>query len=163
MKGATVLAKPVEVFKSDEQFQKLAKEWQHRLFLDHWFISFFLSEEPLEGLEEDNLAWGYVLHSFENSAANIFIFNGKELEEDGKYAKNIAELTLIHELLHLKQEYIVDEDICEGITPFDKALTEQQLEAMAKSLLMAKYGLDYDYFVGTVLLSPKECKVVGKK
>ena len=39
--------KPIREFKSDEEFQKIAKDLQHKLFLDDWFIIFGLTDEPI--------------------------------------------------------------------------------------------------------------------
>ena len=134
--------KPIEIFKSVEQFEAYAKDWQHRLFLDNWFINFNLTEDIIyqDGME----LWGVSAYSFENSSADITVFNGKLASNCD--AKNIAELTLVHELLHLKIEYITDEDIMGQLPPFEVSLTHKALETMAKSLIMAKYNVPYEYF-----------------
>lgn len=140
------MAKPIETFKSNEQFQKCCKEWQHKLFLDDWFIKFELTEEELH-MEEDTLD-GMCEFNFNNKEAKIVIFNGKYVSDD-TIMRQIGELTVIHELLHIKAEYLSDMDIVgkENET-FHKYIYHQSIETMAKSLLMVKYNLDYDYFMG---------------
>ena len=134
--------KPIEIFKSVEQFEAYAREWQYKLFLDNWFINFSLTNESIyqDGME----LWGVSAYNFENSSADVTVFNGKLASNCD--ARNIAELTLVHELLHLKMEYITDEDIIGQLPPFEVSLKHKALEVMAKSLIMAKYDVPYEYF-----------------
>jgi len=154
------MAKPINVFKSDEEFQKCAKDWQHKLFLDNWFIEFELTTDKL--YQETNLLWGYNSYSFENCSAAITVFNGEKLElDDGfgdSFSKNIAELTLVHELLHIKFEYVNDPDVIGDIAPIHQSLLHQATEAMAKSLIMTKYNLDYDYFKNNTIVRSKSSR-----
>lgn len=157
-----VLAKkPIEVFKSDKQFQEVAKNYQHKLFLDDWFIIFGLTKEPITA-DDGQILWGYCNFSYENASASIMVFNG-DLAEQGIDAdsKNIAELTLLHELLHLKMEYMTDKDIVGDLPLVAQSLKHRGLESLAKSILMFKYGIDYDYFMGnTIMLTVKDAKNV---
>lgn len=140
------MAKPIEYFKSEEQFKKCCKDWQHKLFLDDWFIKFELTEEEMQ--LDDNILDGMCEFNFNNKEAKIKIFNGK-YESDDVIMKQVGELTLIHELLHIKLEYLSDVDIIgKESETFHKYIFHQSIETMAKSLLMAKYNLDYDYFMG---------------
>ena len=82
------MAKPINVFKSDEEFQKCAKDWQHKLFLDNWFIEFELTTDKL--YQETNLLWGYNSYSFENCSAAITVFNGEKLELDDGFGDSIT-------------------------------------------------------------------------
>ena len=138
--------KPIETFKSDEQFQSCCRDWQHKLFLDDWFIKFELTEDEIS-YEEELLLDGICEFNFNNKEAKIKVFNGKYKDVDN-VVKQICELTIIHELLHIKLEYIRDIDILgsENDT-LGKYIKHQATESMAKSLLMAKYNLDYDYFM----------------
>ena len=135
--------KPIEVFKSEEQFQEYAKEWQNILFLNDWFITFKLVDKTIFADDGSEL-WGYSSYAFSNSSAQITVYNGKT-SSDGD-SKNIAELTLVHELLHLKLEYMTDNDIIGEITQLEASLRHKVLEMMAKSLIMVKYGVSKDYF-----------------
>lgn len=61
--------------------------------------------------------------------------NQREMEKD-----------LVHELLHCKYDWMG----CQGRTyegVYLDATEHQKLEEMAKSLIMAKYGVDYNYFM----------------
>jgi hypothetical protein len=158
------LAKPINVFKNNEQFLAYAKDWQHKLFLDNWNIEFRLTEDPIKLVDNDcdteNLLWGFVDYSFENSSALITVFNSKVIESEGDFSNNMAELTLVHELLHLKVEYIIDDDIIGKLPKIHQSLLHQEVEAMAKSLIMAKYGLDYAYFNDNVVVSSTSNRMV---
>lgn len=138
--------KPIEYFKSDDEFQKCCKWWQHRLFLDNWFISFEMVDGYLtmEDDESERIMSGMCEFDFNNREANITVVNTKQSIDDS-IIKEIAELTIVHELLHIKQEYIINIEP-ENETSFHKYVAHQELEAMAKTLLMVKYNLDYDYF-----------------
>lgn len=146
--------KPIEIFSSKEQFEKCCKWWQHALFLDNWFISYELTEDVIQ--EDGQLMWGYCTYSFGNSSACICVYNGRTSEYGDK---NIAELTLAHELLHLKLEYMTDEEVVGELPMAMKSLIHQQTEAMAKSLIIAKYGVEYDYFMNNTVFKTKAEKV----
>lgn len=159
------MAKPINVFKNEEQFLACAKDWQHKLFLDNWNIEFKLTNDCLKTIDNEsgieNVLWGFNAFTFENSSAVITIYNGKVLDTDNSVSKNMAELTLVHELLHIKFEYITEEDVVGNMPTIQQALLHQGVETMAKSLIMAKYNLDYDYFKDNVVVSSDSmCKVV---
>lgn len=137
--------KPIEIFKEDEQFQKCCKEWQHRLFLDDWFIKFTMVDDIISF--GDGEADGVCEYNFNNKEAVIKIYNGKDIEEHS-ICKTCAEQVIIHELLHLKQEYITERETFEiDNNNFHEYIAHQSTEMMAKTLLMVKYNLDYDYFL----------------
>jgi len=138
--------KPIEYFQNDKEFQKCAKEWQHKLFLDDWFIKFELIEQEIYADDKESKLFGYCQKVWENHEAIIRISHIKD--NKGTVTKGIEELTLIHELLHCKLFPLeVDEEHSsyEGLT---LALQNHvHIEQLAKSLLMAKYNLDYNYFM----------------
>ena len=139
---------PIEVFESKEQFKACCKEWQERLFLNNWFIKFNLTTEEIKD-EHGNILWGVCTHMTEGSAAVITIYNDKgfpsDAEEEDMWLKPCAELTLIHELLHLQFEY--DDATADTDNETLRAhLVHSSLERMAKTLLMTKYDLDKDWF-----------------
>ena len=142
--------KPVEIFKSDQEFQIMAKDYQHKLFLDNWFIIFKLVDSPI--YQDDLQLWGCCSYSFENSSAVITVYNGKDSIDAEYQSKNIAELTLLHELLHLKLEYMTDAENVGNMSPLAISLTHQGLETMAKTIIMFKYNVPYDYFAGTAAI-----------
>lgn len=158
------MAKPISVFKDEEQFLAYAKDWQHKLFLDNWNIEFRLTNDCLKVVDNEsgieNILWGFNAYTFENSNAIITVFNGKTIESDDDISKNMAELTLVHELLHIKFEYISDEDVIGDLPKVHQSLLHQGVESMAKSLIMAKYNLDYDYFKDNIVVADNKCRVV---
>lgn len=143
-------------FKSNEEFQEIAKYLQHMLFLDDWFIKFQLVADTIhyereEGNEHD--AVGLTTYDYGNREATIYVQNGdtdSEKDEDDNVLKNIALLNLIHELLHLKEEYIVLSDcypnMVDNLSDTDKVHKHMHLEQMAKSIFMAITGADKDFF-----------------
>lgn len=141
--------KPIEIFKSYDEFITLAKDWQAKLFLDDWFITFKLTDSPI--YMDENELWGVSAYSYDNSVADITVYNGKELQNSP--SRNIAELTLVHELLHLKMEYFSDPDIVGEMPKIQESMGHRALEMMAKSLIMAKYNVPKEYFIGNVVLS----------
>lgn len=143
-------------FKSNEEFQEIAKYLQHMLFLDDWFIKFQLVADTIhyereEGNEHD--AVGLTTYDYGNREATIYVQNGdtdSEKDEDDNVLKNIALLNLIHELLHLKEEYIVLSDcypnMVDNLSDTDKVHKHMHLEQMAKSIFMAITGADRSFF-----------------
>ena len=108
--------KPIREFKSDEEFQKIAKDLQHKLFLDDWFIIFGLTNEPIRTSE--GYSSGLTTFDYGNREATILILNKDNWDYSAEIAeykpaviRNCALLNLLHELLHLKREYIVPSDI----------------------------------------------------
>lgn len=135
--------KPIEIFKSDKQLEECCKYWKRKLFLNDWFIHIFLTENIMVTEEEGHTLWGVCENDFNNKEATITIYNGKDTEVGTM--RNIAELTLVHELLHLKNEYNTELDADEK--SFHNYIAHQSLEMMAKTLIMVRYNLDYSYFV----------------
>lgn len=150
--------KPTTKFKDNNEFQTVAKYLQHLLFLDDWFIKFQLVTDTIhyereEGNEHD--AVGLTTYDYGNREATIYVQNGdnsseKSDENDDIVLKNIALLNLIHELLHLKEEYIVLSDcypnMVDNLSDTDKVHKHMHLEQMAKSIFMAITGADRSFF-----------------
>lgn len=150
-----MIKKPIKRFKTDEEFKKCAKEWQKKLFLTDWFIKFSLADggvKTKQGDEltvDDDMILGLTKFSYVNKTAEIQIDN----------TKDYAEVSLVHELLHLKEEYIDTAYIEDGSASLDIESTNgvyirnifkrhQCMEQMAKSLIMTKYpSIDYDFFI----------------
>lgn len=130
---------PIKDFKTKENLLECAKEWQHRLFLDHWYIEYgFVNGEDIPGLGGESTA------HWESCAGSISI--RKADQTPGTITKHSQELTLVHELLHFK--YMSFEEgngkSIEGV--FWDTIQHQVLEQMAKALIMAKYDLDPSWF-----------------
>ena len=131
---------PVKHFKNDKQLKEYLDYWINKLFLTDWTIKARLEPFYSPNLECSNLGVTRVDHI--NRAAFIFIATGTE-EMSGEDSQTICEEeTLIHELLHCKEEYFqsLKED------NFTDIKNHSNLEQMAKSLLMTKYNLSFDYF-----------------
>lgn len=91
-------------------------------------------------------AAGYNTFIFESSQANIQLLSDETYKENNTLFKHCMEKDLVHELLHCKYDWMG----CQGGTyegVYLDATEHQKLEEMAKSLIMAKYGVGYDYFM----------------
>lgn len=135
---------PIKKFTSKKQFLECAKWWQNKLLLNNWIIEFELVEKNIEK-DGGEPVDGYCQFAVENSEAKIVISN---VETVGSIAKFSAELTVIHELLHLKREYLPENYITTKEETLDDVYLHQCQELMAKSLLMTKYNIDYKWFLG---------------
>lgn len=146
--------RPIIKFKNNEEFQKIAHYLQHILFLDDWFIKFELVDSPIDTSEElgiDTEAMGLCTYDYGNHEAVIKVQNCANAEDEILVSSNIALLDLIHEKLHLKEEYISLSDCYKDIddkdTDIDKVHKHMYLEKMAKSIFMALTGVDKDFFM----------------
>lgn len=130
---------PIYDFKTKEALIECAKEWQHRLFLDHWYIEYGLvNGEDIPGMAGLNEA------VWDNCAGSVSIRKMDQMPST--ILNKHQEITLVHELLHFK--YLPFEEVggstIEG--GFYTTMQHQILEQMAKSLIMAKYDLDPSWF-----------------
>ena len=116
-----------------------------KLFLTDWVIEAKLAKKITEPKTGDELN-GRIEFSFDNNAAFIWVLE-KETYEDGYegMSKFCAELALVHELLHLKMNWLHPPESMEGL--YMDSMEHQNLEKMAKSLMMVKYGLDFKWFM----------------
>lgn len=132
---------PIEEFETEEQLQECLEWWQEKLFLTDWIIKAKIVS-PDEFTEPD-LA-GENLFEIANKASTIMIISKKYYND--KVIKYCAEHILVHELLHCKYNWLMDNGSYEG--KYLDVMEHTLLEQMAKSLIMAKYNLTLDYFVG---------------
>lgn len=146
--------RPIIKFKNNEEFQEVAHYIQHMLFLDDWFIKFELVDAPIDTSKElgiDTEAMGLCTYDYGNHEAVIKVQNCANAEDDILVSSNIALLDLIHEELHLKEEYISLSDCYKDIddkdTDIDKVHKHMYLEKMAKSIFMALTGVTKDFFM----------------
>lgn len=134
---------PIIEFKDEAQAYECLKEWQSRLFLDDWIIMTTLVG-PGEARADGERMQGTNEYQVPNKCALIKI---EKLTDDTRkrIVKCSHEVTLVHELLHCK---FVFTDGVSNTTEgeFMGALEHQLIEDMAKSLIMAKYGLDFSWF-----------------
>lgn len=135
------MIEPIIEFKDESQAYECLKEWQTRLFLDDWIIKIHLvplNEISLSGCVAENKYESALKCSY----INIGLFTN---DNKNDMIKPCHECILVHELLHLKL-LLTDgaSDTIDGqfIGSYEHALIEQ----MAKSLIMAKYNLTFDWF-----------------
>ena len=132
---------PIIEFQSQEQLDACLSEWQERLFLSDWIIRAKVvkrHEMTLSGCHGENEY---------QSAIKCCMIRIMELDEDVKdrISKVSDELTLVHEPLHCK---FVMTDGAESTVEgnFMGAYEHSLLEQMAKSLIMAKYNIQFSWF-----------------
>lgn len=136
--SATEKPQPIMYFNTDEELQACLQEWQERLFLQHWNIQGSLvSGEAIPEMAGDSTV------QWVNSCGTIRIREEKDMPVN-TIEKDPHEKILVHELLHFKYMGFEGVDTIEG-TYFDEK-QHQLLEQMAKSLIMAKYNIRYDWF-----------------
>lgn len=135
--------KPIEEFKTKEQLDECLMWWQDKLFLRHWIITAAVvnSVKDNDGEEHDDFA-GYNNFVFESMQSYIQIVSKESYK--GYVEKYCAEKTLVHELLHCKYNWLSKDQSYEGA--YVEAIEHGLLEQMAKTLIMAKYNLDMNYF-----------------
>lgn len=135
---------PIITFKSNEQFQEIAKEWQSKLFLGDWLMKFKLIDNNVLGeTKSGGEELGLCYYDSLNKNAVITVANGEG---------TIAEFTLVHELLHCLLEYantdrLGDDEELDSVEMFYAQSIHARLNQMAKSLLMTKYpNITKDFF-----------------
>lgn len=137
---------PVDVIESPEQLEKLLREWQHILFLDGWSIIACITDTIIDvNGDEVGDASGLNTLTFESSQASIQLLSERSFQENQYCFKHCMEKDLVHELLHCKYVWMENKSTYEGT--YLEAKEHQILEEMAKSLIMTKYGVDYNYFL----------------
>lgn len=136
------MKEPIRVFKNKEQLDKSLKEWQDRLFLNDWTI-----KAVIEKFSEDEEYFGgeCIRLPVEKFALIRINKNDCFVELNGiKIAKRPQEMVLVHELLHCKYTFIEKDSSYESKTTY--YIEHYLIEEMAKSLIMAKYNLSFDWF-----------------
>ena len=88
-----------------------------------------------------------ITHSYLNPVRQTSSYSAMNLTKRTIRCSNIAwKRNLVHELLHCKYDWMGNQGgTYEGV--YLDATEHQKLEEMAKSLIMAKYGVGYDYFM----------------
>lgn len=129
-----------EVFNTKEELNECMKWWQEKLFLTDWIIKARICE-PCDFKDEGNM--GENSFDMVNKCCIIRILDKKYYGND-RIMRYCAEKVLVHELLHLKYNWIANEGSYEG--KYVDVMEHGLLEQMAKSLIMAKYNLTLDYF-----------------
>ena len=132
---------PIIEFKTIKEATDCLKEWQTRLFLDDWIIKIKLCR-PDEFIGEDRC--GENEYQVTNKSSVIRILKQKFYGD--RIVKFCHEETLIHELLHLKYGMVCPVDPVSYAEAHLRAHEHMLVEQMAKSLIMAKYNLPFEWF-----------------
>lgn len=133
---------PIMEFETEEQLQACIEEWKKVLFLQHWVIKGKLVDELYDsnGVE---LA-GHNNFVIEGNCCLIQIVRANE-DNKSRIVKYCAEETLVHELLHCKYNWTQkSSDSIEYA--YYEIMEHSLIEQMAKSLIMAKYNLPFEWF-----------------
>ena len=128
---------PIKEFKTLEAALMSLSEWQHRLYLDDWIVKLLI----VDGTEIQGLS-GRTEIEHTNRCAVIKLAKITE-DNQTRIAKVYQEHILVHELLHLKYNFI--EGGAYEMRMLD-IIEHAMLEQMARSLIMAKYSLDPEWF-----------------
>ena len=120
---------------------------KERLFLHDWAISAHLQDEVFEDDERTVKVAG--LNKFQVQHMSSVIFISRNPVEDGVDPEDAIvtvchEKTLVHELLHLRMNWLSAPYNHEG--SYYDALEHQKIEQFARSLILAKYQLPVDWF-----------------
>lgn len=124
---------PIIKFKTKKQFDKCVEWWMDKLNLNDWYVVAVMVDRQLNCEEPDTRRLGQTIFNFVSKQAKVYIDNTGDV---------CAELTIVHELLHLLVPFMQIND--EGCTDssdsaFKSQMLHQSLEEMAKTLLLVKY------------------------
>ena len=126
-------------FKDQKEAENILEWWKKKLFLTDWIIKINLvcaSDMP------DDAGVNHLNFMMKSSSIDI-AQPDKGIRE--RIVKFCAEETLAHELLHCKDDILIPDKGNYASVYLDER-QHQLLEEMAKSLIMAKYDLPYDWF-----------------
>lgn len=132
---------PIEEFTNQIMLDACLSSWQKKLFLNDWIIKASVVK-PDEFLEEN--VCGENEFSIVNKSCYIRLMSKEDY--GNRIEKYCAEKILVHELLHCKYNWLAPPNTMEG-KYFDE-MEHALIEQMAKSLIMTKYDIGYDYFMG---------------
>ena len=134
---------PIMEFESQEQLQACVEEWKKVLFLQDWTIKGALVDPPFLDDEGDELG-GHNSLQVVNRCSFIQIVKPNDDIRD-RIVKFCAEVTLVHELLHCKYNWTLKNADSIEYAYFE-TLEHSLIEQMAKSLIMVKYNLPFEWF-----------------
>lgn len=133
------MLEPKLFFDNVKELQECAKEWKERLHLQDWFITVrFCDVEEFSDPEyagQNNTQWV--------NKCSAIIIRKKEDFPTSLMIKEPQELVLIHELMHCKIIGFEEKSREEAVYEIKQ---HQLIEEMAKSLYMAKYGINHKWF-----------------
>ncbi|MCI6620212.1 MAG: hypothetical protein MSH50_01695, partial [Firmicutes bacterium] len=127
----------------DSTLQDSLEWWKKVLHLQNWCIKAVLTDEKLE--VDGRAVHGRNITEYLKCESFIEI---STVEYAGEYTKHCEELTLVHELLHCAMPlFCNDDDSATMRDAWVELLEHQRIDMLAKSLIMAKYGVGIEWFV----------------
>lgn len=130
---------PKMIFENQDELNEYLNYWKNILFLTDWIIVAKIVEP--NDIDEGNV--GQNNFNIVNRESVIRILAPK-YEDEQAITKYCVEKILIHELLHLKYNILEPQGTYEST--FLDVMEHSLLEQMAKSLIMARYGVGLDFF-----------------
>lgn len=134
------MSEPIMEFKTQEELNACLAEWQERLFLQDWTIKANYDCTSLNGQE----IMGNCNYCAVNKCATINLCIPDE-DTKSRIQKCCMEGTLVHELLHCKM-MLADGSPENTEGKFFNECEHALLEQLAKSFIMVKYGLTFEWF-----------------
>lgn len=132
---------PIIIFKNKQEAHDCLFYWQEILGLQNWIIDIHLDHNsPCIAP-----AWGKSKIYKALHVAGIYIPMPKEGQINKFPVRYSQEEILVHELLHVRLPSL-DVEIESTASDFYEAEFHASLEATAKALIMARYGLRLDWF-----------------
>lgn len=136
------MREPIMEYADQAELDASLAEWQDRLFLNDWIIKAAIVDKCADINGKNCIATNTHNHDNKDAFIEIERLSG---DHEGHYCKLPQEGSLVHELLHCKYCWFsYDEENADGCVL--NVYHHQQLEQMAKSLIMAKYGIGFDWF-----------------
>lgn len=133
---------PIMEFETEEQLQACIEAWKKVLFLQDWIIKGKLVDELYD--DNGNELAGNNNFQVANNCSLIQIVRANE-DIKSRIVKYCAEVTLVHELLHCKYNWTAK---CSDSIEYAyyENMEHSLIEQMAKSLIMVKYNLPFEWF-----------------
>ena len=144
MEQLSMYKTPIMEFESQEQLQQCLEEWKKILFLEDWIIKGILIDPPFIDEACGGELCGHNEFQIVNKCSLIRIVRPDDDIKE-RIMKYCAELSLVHELLHCKYNWTMNNTNSIEYVYFD-TLEHGLIEQMAKSLIMAKYSLPFEWF-----------------
>ena len=143
MEQLSLFKTPIMEFESQEHLQSCIEEWKKVLFLQDWIIKGVLVDPPLVDDCDEELSANNTFQMVNRCSVIRIIKPNEDIKS--RIMKFCGELSLVHELLHCKYNWTAKSSESIEYAYFD-TLEHGLIEQMAKSLIMAKYNLPFEWF-----------------
>jgi hypothetical protein len=140
---------PIMEFKNQEELEECLKYWQEKLFLKDYIIKCSLVNEL--PVIDDDVCEGKNCYDRVSKVSYIEIATHDSIKDYLKENKSeicykiCHELILIHELLHITIP-MYEFDIRDILSCEYEIKQHSLIESLAKTLLMTKYNLNFEWF-----------------